>query len=188
MQEKSKVVSRRWRTAAVLAAGVAVGAVLFATPAAGHFQASIDHIWSHIKPKADKRYVNEGCKSTRVLSQGFCIEKTNRTATNIYAASETCAAAGGFLPPNLMLRAAALASTAITLDALGEWSSTEFYDDTNQWQGFVVFEDGFNQATSDIADHKYRCAFGLGKGVGAAPAARSVVPRPAVSGRGGGTS
>jgi hypothetical protein len=56
MQEKSKVVSRRWRTAAVLAAGVAVGAVLFATPAAGHFQASITHIWSHIKPKADARY------------------------------------------------------------------------------------------------------------------------------------
>jgi hypothetical protein len=57
MQERSKLVSRRWRTAAILAAGIAVGAVLFATPAASHI-GSVAHLWNeHIKPKADARYL-----------------------------------------------------------------------------------------------------------------------------------
>lgn len=47
---------RRWRTAGVLALGVVIGVVLLAPPAGAHFLASIDHIWHHIKPKADKRY------------------------------------------------------------------------------------------------------------------------------------
>ncbi|MEO8290736.1 MAG: hypothetical protein ABI649_07035 [Gaiellaceae bacterium] len=49
---------RLWRTVAVLALGVAIGTMIMATPAAAHFQASISHIWSHIKPLADTRYTN----------------------------------------------------------------------------------------------------------------------------------
>jgi hypothetical protein len=41
----------------VLALGVAIGTMIMATPTSGHFQSSIDHIWSHIKPKADRRYL-----------------------------------------------------------------------------------------------------------------------------------
>jgi hypothetical protein len=49
---------RRWRTVAVLAAGVAIGVAIVATPAASHI-GSVTHLWNHhIKPKADKRYVN----------------------------------------------------------------------------------------------------------------------------------
>jgi hypothetical protein len=50
--------SRRWRAASLLALGALIGILVAATPAGAHFRASIDHIWSHIKPKADKRYVN----------------------------------------------------------------------------------------------------------------------------------
>jgi hypothetical protein len=58
MQKEGKRVSRRWRTAAVLALGVAIGTVLVATPAASHI-GSVTHLWNaHIKPRADTRYVN----------------------------------------------------------------------------------------------------------------------------------
>jgi hypothetical protein len=40
----------------VLALGVAIGTMIMATPASGHFRRSINHIWSHIRPKADARY------------------------------------------------------------------------------------------------------------------------------------
>jgi hypothetical protein len=47
---------RRWRTVAVLAAGVAIGVAIVATPAASHI-GSVTHLWNHhIKPKADARY------------------------------------------------------------------------------------------------------------------------------------
>jgi hypothetical protein len=56
MEEKR--FSRRWRIATLLVAGALIGILLTASPAGAHFQASINHIWHHIKPKADKRYVN----------------------------------------------------------------------------------------------------------------------------------
>ena len=45
--------TRRWRLATLLALGVVIGVLVSATPAGAHFQASINHIWSHIKPKAE---------------------------------------------------------------------------------------------------------------------------------------
>jgi hypothetical protein len=58
MKKQEGRVSRRWRTAAVLALGVAIGAVLVATPAASHI-GTVTHLWNkHIKPRADKRYLN----------------------------------------------------------------------------------------------------------------------------------
>jgi hypothetical protein len=56
MKKQEGRVSRRWRTAAVLALGVAIGAVLVATPAASHI-GTVTHLWTkHIRPKADVRY------------------------------------------------------------------------------------------------------------------------------------
>lgn len=49
--------ARRWRLIAVLALGAVIGMMLVAQPAGAHFLASIDHIWHHIKPKADERYL-----------------------------------------------------------------------------------------------------------------------------------
>jgi hypothetical protein len=53
MSESSK---RRpgWRTVAVLAAGVAIGTTIMATPAWSHFQSSVSHLKSHFDP----RYAN----------------------------------------------------------------------------------------------------------------------------------
>jgi hypothetical protein len=54
--EKEKRSRQRWRMVAVLAAGVAVGIAIVATPAASHI-GSVTHLWNHhIKPKADARY------------------------------------------------------------------------------------------------------------------------------------
>jgi hypothetical protein len=48
--------AKRWRLAAVLATGIAIGVVIMATPAASHI-GSVRHLWNHhIKPRADKRY------------------------------------------------------------------------------------------------------------------------------------
>jgi hypothetical protein len=59
MQEGSRKVSRRWHTASVLAIGVAIGAVMVATPAGTHVGGTVAHLWKkHIKPKADVRYAN----------------------------------------------------------------------------------------------------------------------------------
>jgi hypothetical protein len=54
---KGRFSSRRWRATGVLALGVVVGVMLVAPPAGAHFKASIRHIWHHIKPQADKRYL-----------------------------------------------------------------------------------------------------------------------------------
>jgi hypothetical protein len=55
---------RRWRTVAVLAAGVAIGVAIVATPAASHI-GSVTHLWNHhIKPKADARYLKKSAVKT----------------------------------------------------------------------------------------------------------------------------
>jgi hypothetical protein len=50
---------RRWKVVALLAAGIAIGVVIVGTPAGAHVGGSVNHLWNHLKPKADKRYVNE---------------------------------------------------------------------------------------------------------------------------------
>ena len=174
----------RWRLAALLAVGVAVGIAIAATPAASHI-GSVTHLWNHhIKPRADARYVNEGCKSGTARYGGVCYETTNRAAQNIYGAAAICGDAGGYLPPSLDLRSAAIAKGSITLGASGEWSSTEFYDDANEWQGFVVFEDGSLVANDDVSTFKFRCVYPQGTGVGVG-ASRTTTTRIAPAGRGG---
>jgi hypothetical protein len=58
VKERTKRGTRLRRMIAVLAVGIAIGTMIMASPAAADFRASISHIWSHIKPKADARYVN----------------------------------------------------------------------------------------------------------------------------------
>lgn len=50
---------RRTKAVALLAAGVAIGVVIVGTPAGAHVGGSVNHVWNHLKPKADARYVNE---------------------------------------------------------------------------------------------------------------------------------
>ena len=52
--------SRRWRTVAILVAGIAIGTTLTATPVYSHVGGTVGHLWKkHIRPKADTRYVRK---------------------------------------------------------------------------------------------------------------------------------
>ena len=79
--EKKK--TRRWRAAGLLAAGVAIGTVLMATPAAGHI-GSVSHLWNHhIKPKADQRYdmrYRRSFASRGTVGDEGCCHDARRTA------------------------------------------------------------------------------------------------------------
>ena len=121
-----------------------------------------------------------GCPAGTIETQGVCIETSNRPAGDIYDASIGCANAGRFLPNHLMLRAARQLP-GIDLDALGEWSSTEWHDDADGWEGFAVHESGFVEPTGEGAPRKFRCIAPL-ISVGTIT---TVPSRPAALGRGG---
>jgi hypothetical protein len=61
MEKKGRAgVSRRWWTVAILAAGIAIGTMLTATPVYSHVGGTVAHLWTtHIRPKADTRYVRK---------------------------------------------------------------------------------------------------------------------------------
>jgi hypothetical protein len=48
---------RRWKAVALLAAGMVVGISMVGTPAGAHVGGTVNHLWNHLKPKADKRYL-----------------------------------------------------------------------------------------------------------------------------------
>jgi hypothetical protein len=62
---------RRWRAAAVLAAGVAVGVAMVATPVSGHIGHRVSHVWNaHLKSKTDARYYTKAQANARYARQG----------------------------------------------------------------------------------------------------------------------
>jgi hypothetical protein len=59
---------RRWRAAALVAIGIAVGVAMTATPVVGHITGSVAHLWNaHIKPKTDARYYTKVQANTEFL-------------------------------------------------------------------------------------------------------------------------
>jgi hypothetical protein len=60
--------NRRWRAIALLAIGFSLATVMFATPAAGHVGGTVDHLWSHLRPKADARYYTKGQAEARYVN------------------------------------------------------------------------------------------------------------------------
>ena len=62
---------RRWRAVALLAAGIAIGVAIAATPVSGHIGTSVTHLWNaHIKPKTDARYYTKGQANARYAAKG----------------------------------------------------------------------------------------------------------------------
>jgi hypothetical protein len=56
---------RRWKLAALLAVGIAIGVVIMGTPAGAHI-GSVTHLWKkHIKPRTDARYYKKGQADAR---------------------------------------------------------------------------------------------------------------------------
>ena len=92
---KGRTTSRRWRTTAVLALGVVIGVVLLAPPAGAHFQASIDHIWKHIKPKADKRYLLRPTGMQQEWVAGSTWVNEDGTGILLYGQESWCRDNGG---------------------------------------------------------------------------------------------
>jgi hypothetical protein len=54
---------RRWRAVALVAAGLAIGVTMMATPAVGHVGGTVNHLWGHLKPKADARYAKKNVEA-----------------------------------------------------------------------------------------------------------------------------
>jgi hypothetical protein len=80
---------RRWRTLALLAAGVAIGPVFIGTPAGAHV-AGWTHNWTaHIRPKADARYYTKTAANAR-----FVPKSVLTTIQGDYAAGGQAAVSG----------------------------------------------------------------------------------------------
>lgn len=82
---------RRWKLVALVAAGIMIGVAMVGTPAGAHVGGTVNHLWNHLKPKADKRYVNEtellwavvdGDGETLVRGNGAV--SVNRSSAGIY--------------------------------------------------------------------------------------------------------
>jgi hypothetical protein len=64
-------VSRRWRTVALVAVGIAIGTTMTATPVYSHVGTSVTHLWNaHIKPKTDARYYTKTQADARYAKKG----------------------------------------------------------------------------------------------------------------------
>jgi hypothetical protein len=62
---------RRWRAAALLAVGIAIGVAVTATPVSGHVGTRVAHLWNaHIKPKTDARYYTKAQANGRYAGKG----------------------------------------------------------------------------------------------------------------------
>jgi hypothetical protein len=63
--------ARRWRAAALLATGVAIGVAMTATPVSGHIGNSVTHLWNaHLKSKTDARYYTKAQANGRYMRAG----------------------------------------------------------------------------------------------------------------------
>jgi hypothetical protein len=83
-------VSRRWRTAALLAIGIAIGTTMTATPVYSHVGGTVAHLWTkHIRPKTDARYYTKAQSEGRYVNVG---EKATSAAQADAAASANTAA------------------------------------------------------------------------------------------------
>lgn len=92
---KEKRFSRRVRVASLLALGALIGILVTATPAGAHFQASIDHIWKHIKPKADKRYLLRPTGTQQEWVAGSTWVNEDGTGILLYGQNSWCRDNGG---------------------------------------------------------------------------------------------
>jgi phosphoribosylcarboxyaminoimidazole (NCAIR) mutase len=112
---------RRFRLAAVLATGIAIGVAMTATPVSGHVSTSVTHLWNaHIKPKTDARYYTKAQANGRYL-------RTAGTAANAQLLDGLDSTA--FLP---------VAGTAANAEQLDGLDSAAFVQGNGQAAGGAV--------------------------------------------------
>jgi hypothetical protein len=102
------------------------------------------------------------CPAVSTGFNGHCYETATRAAATVFAAGDTCAAAGGRLANGTELRALRSSGTGIallTLDANGEWIDSVFSpDDVNFYAMRVRNNGGFNRDTT-LTTNPFRCVF-----------------------------
>ncbi len=120
---------RRWRAVVLLAAGLAIGVAMTATPVSGHIGSSVTHLWNaHIKPKTDARYYTKARADARYLPRAAkaadaeLLDGLNSTAFLGSAAKAADAELLDGLNSTAFLGSAAKAADAELLDGL---NSTE---------------------------------------------------------------
>lgn len=90
--------ARRWKLATALTLGAVIGVMLVAQPAGAHFLPDINHIWAHIKPKADARYAKKPTASRAAMSTTISdstIPTSGSFATDVEIGSVTITVGGG---------------------------------------------------------------------------------------------
>jgi hypothetical protein len=94
MKDKATL-ARRWRATAVLALGAVIGIMLVAQPAGAHFLPSINHIWAHIKHKADHRYLLRPTGMQQAWVAGSTWVNEDGTGILLYGQASWCRDNGG---------------------------------------------------------------------------------------------
>ena len=76
MADLPKTRQSRTRSTVLLAAGIALGIALTATPAATHVGGTVGHLWRHIKPRADARYLQKVARPRQTFSGQISVRYT----------------------------------------------------------------------------------------------------------------
>jgi len=109
-----------------------IGVLVSATPAGAHFQASIDHIWSHIKPKADARDLQN--TKTIVVSD---IALVGQHETQTAMCPDGWQALGGRVDPNNVLTMSVTSSGPIVAGDRTLLAADGRYGKSTGWWGAV---------------------------------------------------
>jgi hypothetical protein len=97
------------------------------------------------------------CQGGTVKALGECFETATRTAGSVFAASDTCKAAGGRLATGLELRSLR-GGAPLTLDATGEWTDS-VYINGSAFTAMIVADGGGFSQSSTVTAHPFRCVY-----------------------------
>ncbi len=107
---------------------------------------------------------NVGCAAGTVQFLGQCFETSTRAAADVFTASDTCKAAGGYLGDGFQLRSGR-GGTPLTLDATGEWISLFYVNGATSTAETIANGGGFLNVGT-LTTHPFRCVFPLVGGPG----------------------
>lgn len=118
---------RRWRAIALVAAGLAIGVTMMATPAMSHVGGTVGHLWNdHIRPRADARYINVGEKA----SDADKLDALDSTAFWQKTEGVNAATLGGTAPTGFIRKSEAFSHVQITSN-LGAGGTHNWF--THSW-------------------------------------------------------
>lgn len=130
-------ITRLRGTIAVLALGVAIGAMMVATPAGAHVGGTVNHLWEHLKPKADARYLQN--TKTVVVSDTVNDGTFDTAIANCPVGWQ---AVGGGVDPNNVLTMHVTSSNPVIQGTRTLLTPDGENGQATGWMGAVVNESG----------------------------------------------